>query len=341
MIAIRLREPGRWETLDLPEPGSPGPGEALVRIDRIGMCGTDWHAFAGRQPFFDYPRILGHELAVTVLETGPGSPAALRPGLRCSVQPYLHDPSSPASRSGKTNCCERLNVLGVHIDGGMRERMLLPAGLLHSSTLLSPDQLALVETLCIGAHAVERARIAPSELVLVVGLGPIGLAVAQFALLAGAQVFVADLRPERLELCARHLAIAGVWPGLPADPALGITPAPVPGTLPTAVFDATGSVRSMEQSLSLAAHGGRVVFAGITADTIGVPGPLLHRRELSILASRNASADTFRRVLDALESSRIGTAWWITHRLSLRDAPTELPRLAGDPALLKALVIPG
>ncbi len=341
MIAIRLCEPGRWETLDLPEPGPPGPGEALVRIDRIGMCGTDWHAFAGRQPFFDYPRILGHELAVTVLETGPGAPPALRPGLPCSVQPYLHDPSSPASLSGKTNCCERLEVLGVHIDGGMRERMLLPASLLHPSTLLSPDQLALVETLCVGAHAVERARLEPSELVLVAGLGPIGLAIAQFALLAGARVLVADLRPERLELCARHLAIAGIWPAQPADPALGISSAPVPETLPTAVFDATGSVRSMEQSFSLAAHGGRVVFAGITPETIGIPGPLFHRRELTILATRNASANTFRRVLEALESARIDTAWWITHRLPLRDAPTELPRLAGDASLLKALLIPG
>ena len=133
----------------------PAPGEALVAVRRVGVCGTDLHAFHGRQPFFHYPRILGHELGVEVLDVGAGV-TDVRPGDRCALRPYLECGRCDTCRRGFPNCCPDLAVIGAHIDGGMRERQVVPADHLHASRTLSFDELALAETLSIGGHAVVR-----------------------------------------------------------------------------------------------------------------------------------------------------------------------------------------
>src|SRR5258708_25733558 len=171
MRTIVLDKPRQLSVVDGPAARPPGPAEALVRVQRIGICGTDLHAYMGEQPFFSYPRVVGHERGVEVVEAGRDADG-LRPGDRCAVEPYLSCGACIACRAGKTNCCARLQVLGVHADGGMRELMTLPARALHRSDTLSPDQLALVEPLCIGAHAVARARIATGEWALVIRGGP-------------------------------------------------------------------------------------------------------------------------------------------------------------------------
>src|SRR5262245_17969764 len=186
MQTVILAEPSRFELTDTAAPSEPPPGHALVRVHRIGVCGTDLHAYRGEQPFFSYPRILGHELGVEVLSLAPDVKSDLAPGDRCAVEPYMDCGTCIACRRGSTNACTSLRVLGVHIDGGMREYIAVPSAKLHSSAALSFDQLALVETLGIGAHAVGRARIAVGAWALVIGVGPIGLTVMQFARLAGA-----------------------------------------------------------------------------------------------------------------------------------------------------------
>src|SRR5258708_25748462 len=158
MRTIVLDRPRQLSVVDGPAARPPGPADALVRVQRIGICGTDLHAYLGEQPFFSYPRVLGHELGVEVVEAGRDA-AGLPPADRCAVEPYLTCGACIACRAGKTNCCARLQVLRVHADGGMRELMTLPARVLHRSEELSPDQLALVEPLCIGAHAGARAGI--------------------------------------------------------------------------------------------------------------------------------------------------------------------------------------
>ena len=240
MNTITLEQPGRFVLSDTPLPSSPGPGEALIRIRRVGICGTDIHAYGGDQPYFTYPRILGHELGVEVLEVGPGV-SNVKAGDRCAVEPYLNCGRCIACRKGKPNCCADLKVLGVHTDGGMRERILVPAGKLHPSETLNLDQLAMVETLGIGAHAVVRAEIKSGENVLVMGAGPIGLSVVQFATLAGARVVVADLNESRLAFCREMY---------PVETTNGCSEVQLRemawGDLPTTVFDATGSPKSME-----------------------------------------------------------------------------------------------
>ncbi|MCF3652348.1 zinc-binding alcohol dehydrogenase family protein [Synoicihabitans lomoniglobus] len=340
MQALSLLEPGILRTVTVPDTLAPGPGEVLIRVHRVGVCGTDLHAFKGHQPFFNYPRILGHELGVEVLTIG-ADVTNVAPGDRCAVEPYLNCGRCIACRCGKPNCCTDLNVLGVHIDGGHREQLVVPAAKLHPSRTLSFDQLALVETLGIGAHAVERAALVPGESVAVIGTGPIGLSVIQFALAAEARVIALDINAPRLAFCRERL-------GLVADDLIhtpGITDvaarlaALTDGDMPTAVFDATGNPASMAAAFSYPAHGGRLIFVGLFRGDVSFHDPDFHRRELTLMSSRNARPDDFRRILKLIESGRIDTTPWITHRAHLTAVPDHFPTWA-DPAtgVLKAMI---
>ena len=319
MKTIVLDQPRQLSVVDRPGPRGPGRNEALVRVHRIGICGTDLHAYQGNQPFFTYPRVLGHELGVEVVEIAgsPGNIDGIRAGDRCAVEPYLSCGTCIACRSGKTNCCVRLEVLGVHADGGMRELIAVPVRALHRSDTLSLDQLALVEPLCVGAHAVARASIEAGERVLVIGAGPIGLSVVQFASLAGAKVLVMDVNRERLEFAREHFQVDAVIES--GDGGIERVKALTDGDMPTLVFDATGNQRSMTAAFDLPAHGGRLVFVGLFQGDVAFHDPAAHRRELTLLCSRNATAADFTRVISLLESGRIATSQWISHRVPFGD----------------------
>jgi len=281
MKTISLVRPGRLDVLDTPPPGDPGPQEALVRVHRAGVCGTDIGAYRGKQPFFSYPRIIGHELGVAVEALGSGVDN-LHIGDRCAVEPYLNCGRCIACRRGKSNCCVSLQCLGVHTDGGMRERILLPARKLHPSERLTLDQLALVETLGIGAHAVARAAIEPRENVLVIGAGPIGLAVMQFAKLADARVLAMDVSASRLAFAREQMKVDETLDG--ADGALTRLRELTDGDLPTVVADATGNVGSMNRSLEFVAAGGRIAFVGLVQADFAFSDAEFHRREATLLA---------------------------------------------------------
>ena len=325
MPTIVLEEPGRFVLEHTPEPTPPGRGEALVRIRRVGICGTDLHAFEGTQPFFDYPRILGHELGVEVLATGPDA-SLVRPGDHCAVVPYMDCGDCVPCRMGKTNCCTNLDVLGVHVDGGMRDVLTLPAAKLLRSDVLSLEQLALVETLSIGAHAVDRAAIEEGETILLIGAGPIGLSVLTFALLAGARVILLEISPRRIEFCKRRYDLFEVISS--TDDVASNLNRLLDGELPTAVFDATGHAGSMMRAHEYVSNGGRLVYVGITGSEITFDGPGFHRREMTLLSSRNARASDLQRVIDHIESGRVDTSPWITHTAGpermLADFPTWL-----------------
>jgi 2-desacetyl-2-hydroxyethyl bacteriochlorophyllide A dehydrogenase len=337
MKAVCLEEPGRFQLLDATPPPPPGPGEALVRVHRIGICGTDLHAFVGNQPFFTYPRILGHELGVEVMAVGSGV-GNVKPGDRCSVEPYINCGRCIACRRGKPNCCSELSVLGVHTDGGMREQFSLPARKLHSSATLTFDQLALVETLGIGCHAVERAQLERDEFVLVVGAGPIGLSVMQFAAEAGAKVIVLDVNAARLEFCQRQLGIPQAINAAAADP-LDALQRITGGDLPTAVFDATGNPKSMMAAFQFPAPGGRLVFVGLFQGEVTFNDPNFHKRELTVMGSRNARPDDFTRIIQLIELGRIDTSPWITHRASLDGMMGSFPSwIRPETGVIKAMV---
>lgn len=335
MKTITLQEPGRLTLGDTPRPTEPSPGEALVRVHRVGVCGTDTHAFAGKQPFFTYPRILGHELGVEVLAVAPGI-SNVKPGDRCSVEPYINCEKCIACRRGRGNCCANMKVLGVHIDGGMREAFTLPARKLHPANNLHYEQIALVETLAIGAHAVERAQVEEGETVLVIGAGPIGLSVIQFAA-ARARVIVMDVSDSRLAFCREKLGIADTLNANdnPLEKLRELTH----GDMPTAVLDATGNAGSMMNALQHLANSGRLVYVGLFPGDFTLNDPEFHRRETTLLGTRNALPGDFSRIIRMIEQGKISTGPWITHRATADALVDTFPSwVAPNSGVLKAII---
>lgn len=336
MKAIVLETPGDLRMEEIDSPRDPAPGEALVRIHRAGVCGTDLHAFQGDQPFFAYPRILGHELGVEALALGTPD-TRVQVGDRCALEPYFYCGHCPACRRGKTNTCLNLKVFGVHIDGGMRGTAIVPVRNLHPSRTLSYDDLALVEPLCIGAHAVARAQLTPDERVLVVGAGPIGLAVTQSTLLEGATPMVMDISAQRLAF------VHNQWPAVVcldgnSDPAATLKDL-LGDDLPTAVFDATGNPRSMEAAFAYVGHGARLIFVGLHQGTVTFRDQDFHRRETTLFSSRNATGADFQRIIAAIEAGKIDLSHWITNRAPFDKMSEAFPSwFDRDSGVIKAMV---
>ncbi len=310
------------------------PEHTLVRPRRIGICGTDYHIFEGKHPFLNYPRVIGHELAVEVVEPDPESP--LPAGTLCVVNPYLSCGHCIACRAGKPNCCVSISVLGVHEDGGMAGLLSVPTGNLIAAPGLTADECATVEFLAIGAHAVGRGGVTGRDRVLVVGAGPIGLGTALFASLAGGRVTIFDMDPDRTAAARSMLGLDG----LPAsDDPLAAAAAVTDGEGFDVVFDATGNRRAMQTGFGFVAHGGRYVLVGVVKEEITFADPDFHRKEMSLFGSRNATSADFRRVLAALGEGRIPVAAIITHRTSLAGAVRDIPLWATEKTgLIKALV---
>ncbi|HEY6795314.1 MAG TPA: zinc-binding alcohol dehydrogenase family protein [Kineosporiaceae bacterium] len=334
MHAAVLTGPGRLDLVEHPEEPDPGPEEALVTVRRVGICGTDYHAYAGTQNFIAYPCILGHELAVEVLAVGAGV-TTVRPGDLCAVMPYLSCGACPVCRRGRSNCCEGIQVLGVTRPGGLRERMVLPAAQLFQGGGLSLDQLVLVETLGIGWHAVSRGRPQPDDTVLVLGAGPIGLAVAQSARHRVSRLLVADISVDRVAFAGRSGLDAVIVDEHFTDALLEHTG----GALPSLVFDASGSRASMEAAFELVGSGGTLVLVGHTTATLTFHNPGFHARELDLHASRNATPQDWQEVLAAVRGGLLDAVSWVNHRTSLAAVVQDLPRLAAEPgSVVKAVI---
>jgi 2-desacetyl-2-hydroxyethyl bacteriochlorophyllide A dehydrogenase len=338
MKAIQLEKPEHFRTIEIEEPGKPGAGEALVRVHRIGICGTDYSGYLGKMPFYSYPRIPGHELGVEVVETGEGV-SNVQSGDRCSVEPYMNCQTCHPCRTGHGNCCENLQVLGVHTDGGMRPLFIVPARKLHPSKKLTLDQLALVETLGIGCHAVNRGNPQPGENVLVIGAGPIGLSVIEFTKLSGARTIVMDLNEKRLKFCNEKMGIRDTLQIRGDGSELETLKEWTDGVLPTVVIDATGSNKSMSNALNYVGFTGRLVFVGITTSEVSFGHPLMHRREMTLLASRNSLPPDFTRIIQLIEEGRIDTAPWITHTADFDHLIERFPEwLNPEAGVIKAVV---
>ena len=334
MKAIVCEEPGRLAVVERPEPKT-GEGEVLVRIRRAGVCGTDFHIFRGKQPFLTYPRVIGHELAGEVVEAPAGS--ALSPGETVAIIPYLSCMRCIACRHGKTNCCQSIRVLGVHVDGGLCDFLAVPERNVVPVGDLSVDQAAMIEFLAISAHGVRRAAPGTGDRVLVVGAGPIGMAAVIFAKSRGATVTALDVRADRLAFCREQL---GADETVEAGAAAGDTLERITGSdFYDLVIDATGNPASMERGFGYVAHGGAYVFLGIVQGDLTFSDPEFHKRETTLLASRNATREDFEAVLAAIRAGRVPTAALNTHRASLEQVPDLFPGwMAPEAGVVKALV---
>ncbi|WP_341837224.1 zinc-binding alcohol dehydrogenase family protein [Chitinophaga pollutisoli] len=298
-------------------------GHAIIRIRRIGICGTDLHAFEGTQPFFSYPRVLGHELSGELVEAdgAPGFAA----GEAVTFIPYYHCGHCIACRSGKPNCCVSMAVCGVHVDGGMAEYLRVPSGALLHGQGLSFDALALVEPLAIGAHGVRRADVRPGEFVAVIGAGPIGLGVMEFARIAGAEVIAVDINRQRLDFCREKLGVQHIVDASGGDVEAALQ-AITHGDYPTVAIDATGSQRAILDGFKYLAHGGRYVLVGLQRGEIAFSHPEFHKREATLMSSRNATREDFAHVVDAMQSGQVDPTNYITHRVHFDAVQSEFPR---------------
>jgi 2-desacetyl-2-hydroxyethyl bacteriochlorophyllide A dehydrogenase len=320
MKQIVLEAPGKFAEREAPLPAVP-PGCALVRMERVGVCGSDFHAFAGTHPIYTYPRVLGHELSGVIIEC-PSNDKGLRPGDRCAIEPYLTCGHCRACRKNRRNCCENIQLFGIHIDGGLQEFLTVPLDLLHKSDQLSLEQLALVETLGIGAHAVERSCLHYEDSVLVVGAGPVGLATTLFAGLSAAAIHVVETNPER----RRFVEAMGYRATESAD-----------GRQADVVFDATGSSEAMASSLRLVAPAGRLVFVGLTKNPIQIDDSVLHRGEITVLASRN-SFGMFPYIIQLIERGIIDPTHWVTAHLAMAEVSSKFSTLPAKPQIVKAMI---
>ncbi|WP_439483787.1 zinc-binding alcohol dehydrogenase family protein [Cyclobacterium plantarum] len=321
MKAIRCEQPGSLKQQHIEVP-APAQHEVQVKIKKIGVCGTDLHAFAGNQAFFSYPRILGHEIAATISQSN-GS--RFQSGDPVVVIPYIHCGVCNACLSGKTNCCTTLKVLGVHIDGAMQEYMSLPPHLLLPSPELSWTEMAMVEPLSVAAHAVRRAGVQAGEEILVMGCGPIGLAIMVFAHHAAAKVTALDTNPERLKLAKDHFHAENTIDAaqLVSDPGYKTKF----GAGFNTVFDATGNKQAMESGPFFAAHGGKYILVGLYKDQLCFHHPSIHAKELSLLCSRNATKADFLEVMKILALKKFPTENYHTHDLGFDEVPEKFTHL--------------
>ncbi len=289
-------------------------GEALLQINKVGICGTDLHAYSGNQAFFTYPRILGHELASEVLEIGENK-QGIKSGDKVVVMPYVSCGKCIACRNGKTNCCTNITVLGVHGDGGMQEQITVPANILLKANHLSDNEMAIVEPLAIGAHAVRRAAIQKGEIVAVVGAGPIGIGIMKLAQIAGAKVIAIDMNEERLQYAKEKIGVDYiVKAGANAvDEISKITN----GDLCTAVFDASGNKYALEACPDYMSHGGRFVLVGLSKGELTYTHPKVHAKEMTLMCSRNATTEDFEHVINVLD--QFPTDSFITHSVDYTE----------------------
>ena len=311
-------------------------GNALIKIKRIGICGTDLHAFEGTQPFFEYPRILGHELAGELIEfdEAPG----FKTGEAVTFIPYFNCGTCIACLSGKPNCCTQIKVFGVHAHGGMAEYISVPSYSLIHGEGLSFDELALVEPLAIGAHGVRRAHVTPGEFVLVIGAGPIGLGTMEFARIAGGNVIALDINDARLQFCKNKLGVTHTVNALTPDVTEQLA-AITNGDMPTVVIDATGNLKAINNAFRYMAHGARYVLIGLQKGDISFSHPEFHKREGTLMSSRNATRQDFEHVVAAMKKGQVDPTTYITHRVLFDQVKDEFASwLNPATGVIKAMV---
>lgn len=335
MRTLVCAEPGKFEyaTGENPELKK---GQAIIRIRRIGICGTDLHAFEGTQPYFEYPRILGHELSGELVAADGAEDFEI--GEAVSFIPYFHCGDCIACKSGKPNCCVNMKVCGVHVHGGMVEYLSVPsASLLHGEGL-GFDDLALVEPLAIGAHGVRRAGVQPGEAVLVIGAGPIGLGTMEFARIAGGRVIALDINAQRLQFCKEKLQVTFTVNAQAPDVMEQLKQI-TGGDMPTVVIDATGNLNAINTAFRYMAHGARYVLIGLQKGDISFSHPEFHKREGTLMSSRNATRQDFEQVITCMKRGEVDPTTYITHRVLFNQVKDEF---AGwlDPAsgVIKAMV---
>jgi L-gulonate 5-dehydrogenase len=330
------------EVVGVEEPGAPGPGEVLVAPEAVGLCGSDFHYFLGDIGTIDdpstlYPRVQGHEAAGIVLAVGNGCAPEVAPGTRVALWPVSSCGRCSACRIGRGNACANIRLIGVHEDGALQERLLVPAAQVFPVGDQDPALAALIEPVSIAVRAVVRGRVAPGERVVVLGAGPIGQALALAASDIGASVLLVDRVASRL---ARGEAMGAEVLEVGADDELGAAVREWAGADgPEVVVEATGVPALVQRAVELVSHAGRVVVVGLSADHAPVRVGDLPLKEIDVLGVSCCGADEFAAAVDLVGRRRDVAAGLVTHEFPLEQAPAAIAYAIAHPAeVMKAVV---
>ena len=319
MKTLTCITPGTFEYSETEKPELK-KDHAIIKIKRIGICGTDLHAFEGTQPFFNYPRVLGHELSGELVEADGAE--GFKIGEAVTFIPYFNCGKCIACRMKKPNCCVKMQVCGVHVDGGMREYLQVPSQTLLHGEGLSYEELALVEPLAIGAHGVRRADVQSGEFVLVIGAGPIGLGTMEFARIAGGNVIALDINDDRLSFCKEKLGVTHTINALSPDVTEQLNKI-TNGDMPTVVIDATGNQKAINNAINYMAHGARFVLIGLQKGDLIFNHPEFHKRESTLMSSRNATIEDFEHVIKSMKAGLVNPTNYITHQVKFEQVKDE------------------
>jgi len=315
--AVYLESPFKIGIKDVPVPDRK-PREALVKIKSVGICGSDIGAFRGTNKLVTYPRVIGHELAGEIVEVGE-NPRNLKPGDKVIVDPYLYCGKCYPCSIGRTNCCENLKVLGVHIDGGMAEYITHPDHMLVKVPDTLPwDIIPMAEPLTIALHAIHRSRLTAGEHIVILGAGGIGLLIAQSALAYGAVPIIVDLDEERLKL-GHSLGISHSIQ-LGKQELISQVAKITNGRMAEVVVEASGANSAIRSTLDLVSFAGRIALTGWPPKETELPTDIITRKEIDIRGSRT-SAGEFEEAIELISSGKVDARALLSKVVTLEEVP--------------------
>lgn len=310
--------------------------EVLIQIKSVGICGTDIHAFHGHQPYFSYPRVLGHELSGIIVDAKTDDNSLL--GQSVSVLPYLSCGKCNSCIRGKTNCCAHLKVMGVHVDGGFGEYLSVPvANIMVGQETISFDHLSMVEPLSVSYHGIKRAEISEKDWIIIFGAGPIGIGAILFAKSKTNKIILIDINQKRINYCKSILGIEHSFNGNDETLFEQIKDL-TNGHFADIIIDATGNKKSIQQQLTFLGHGGKWILIGLQREDLRINHPEFHKREATLMSSRNATKNDFEQVINRICKKEINPALLITHTLDFDEVVSNFSTLIENSSLIKGII---
>lgn len=336
MQAIKLEKPWEVACVDIDMP-TRKEGEALIKVKAAGICGSDIGAFRGTNGLVSYPRIIGHEIAGEVVEIGPNK-KGIKVGDRVVVDPYLYCGHCYPCSIGRTNCCEHLRVLGVHVDGGMCEYFTHPADMLVKIPEgMSWVQAAMAEPLTISLHGIHRGGLKAGEYCAVIGAGPIGLVAGLVAQAYGAHAILLDIVDERLQF-AKKLGIEHVVNSMDKEKAVEEIRKITGGTMAQQVMECSGANVAIRSTLDFVSNAGRITLTGWPKKETSIPTDLITKKEVDIRGART-SAGEFEEALDLINSKRVDMMQVLTKTVSAKEAPATIIDIEKNPGKYMKVVV--
>jgi len=331
MKALSLLNAGDARITEIAEPARAEDG-LLLKVEMVGLCGSDLNSFRGRNPLVSYPRVLGHEIAATVLEGN----AKIAAGSRVTVSPYTSCGVCPSCRRGRENACRDNQTFGVQRDGAITERLAVPAVKVFPSTL-PLKHLCLVEPLTVGFHACARGRVTAADTVAVFGCGGIGLGAIAGSAFRGARTIAIDLDDAKLETARRAGATHLIHSG--RDDVRARLRELTDGDGPDVMIEAIGLPETFRMAVEEVAFTGRVVYIGYAKEPVAYETKLFVQKELDIMGSRNALPEDFRDVMAMLDAGKFPVEEAVTAVVSLDEAPSILSQWSANPAAYTKIMI--